>query len=68
MVGEIQKQTLLRTTSAALQRTGGAVARTGGALERTGVTLQRAGDAKVRSRHVFTLEPTAAHTAGPLIF
>ena len=48
--------------------------RTGGALDRAGVALQttcdppdRTGGAIERSRHVLSLEPTAAHTAGPLI-
>ena len=48
-----KNQTLLQRTGAALQRTGGALERTGGAME--------------RSRYVLTLEPAAAHTAGPLI-
>ena len=59
----------------AKDRTGVALQRTGGALDRTGVALQRAGDptdrtggAIERSRHVLTLEPAAAHTAGPPIF
>ena len=57
----------LERTWVALQSTGGALERTGGAMERTGVALQRTGGAIERSRHVLTLEPAAAHTAGPLI-
>ena len=60
MVEKIQKQTLLQRTGAALQRTGGAVNKTGVALPRTGGAIER-------SIHVLTLEPAAAHTAGPLI-
>ena len=58
----------------ALQRAGGALdrvcvalQRTGGAVDKTGVALQRTGGAMERSCHALTLEPAAAHTAGPLI-
>ena len=54
-------------TGVALQRTCVALQRTGGALDRTCVALQRTGGAIERSRHVLTLEPAAAHTAGLLI-
>ena len=61
-------------TGGALERTGGAKHGTGGALDRAGVASQRTGDppdrtggVRERSRHALTLEPAAAHTAGPLI-
>ena len=64
----------LQRTSGALERTDGvldrtcvALQRTGGAVYKTGVALQRTGGAIEKSRHVLTLEPAAAHTAGTLI-
>ena len=64
----------MQRTGGALERTGGALdrtyvalQRTGGAVNKTGGALQRTGGAIERSRHVLTLEPAAAHTAGPLI-
>ena len=50
-----------------MDRTGVALQRTGVALQRTGDPPDRTGGAIERSRHVFPLEPAAAHTAGPLI-
>ena len=65
----------LQRTCSALERIGGAkdrtgvaLQRTGGAVHRIGVASQRTGGAIERSIHVLTLEPAAAHTAGPLIY
>ena len=57
----------LQRSGVELQRTDGAKGRTDVALQRTWVALQRTGGAIERSRPVLTLEPAAAHTAGPLI-
>ena len=57
----------LDMTGVALQRTGVALQRTGGAVNKTCGALQRTGGAIERSRHVLILDPTAAHTAGPLM-